>query len=81
MSPVEVAGFITGALCVWLVARQNPWNPERPSATLSRQLADHFQASWIAECGREHTEHKLNAARAFAHDATVDTPANTCGSG
>ena len=26
MSPVEVAGFVTGALCVWLVARQNPWN-------------------------------------------------------
>lgn len=22
----EVAGFVTGALCVWLVARQNPWN-------------------------------------------------------
>jgi nicotinamide mononucleotide transporter len=22
----EVAGFITGALCVWLVARQNVWN-------------------------------------------------------
>ena len=26
MSPIEVAGFITGALCVWLVARQNHWN-------------------------------------------------------
>ncbi|MEU5696319.1 nicotinamide riboside transporter PnuC [Actinosynnema sp. NPDC020468] len=22
----EIAGFVTGALCVWLVARQNPWN-------------------------------------------------------
>ncbi|WP_307867956.1 nicotinamide riboside transporter PnuC [Umezawaea beigongshangensis] len=22
----EVVGFVTGALCVWLVARQNPWN-------------------------------------------------------
>ncbi|TQM79647.1 nicotinamide mononucleotide transporter [Saccharothrix saharensis] len=22
----EVAGFVTGALCVWLVARQNAWN-------------------------------------------------------
>jgi nicotinamide mononucleotide transporter len=22
----EVIGFVTGALCVWLVARQNPWN-------------------------------------------------------
>jgi nicotinamide mononucleotide transporter len=26
VSPIEVAGFVTGALCVWLVARQNPWN-------------------------------------------------------
>ena len=23
---LEVAGFVTGALCVWLVARQNIWN-------------------------------------------------------
>ena len=23
---IEIAGFVTGALCVWLVARQNPWN-------------------------------------------------------
>ncbi|MDQ3403749.1 MAG: nicotinamide riboside transporter PnuC [Actinomycetota bacterium] len=23
---MEVIGFLTGALCVWLVARQNPWN-------------------------------------------------------
>jgi nicotinamide mononucleotide transporter len=22
----EVIGFVTGALCVWLVAAQNPWN-------------------------------------------------------
>jgi nicotinamide mononucleotide transporter len=25
-SRMEVIGFVTGALCVWLVARQNPWN-------------------------------------------------------
>ncbi|SDC32458.1 nicotinamide riboside transporter PnuC [Actinokineospora iranica] len=25
-SRMEVIGFLTGALCVWLVARQNPWN-------------------------------------------------------
>lgn len=23
---MEIAGFVTGALCVWLVARQNVWN-------------------------------------------------------
>ena len=23
---VEVIGFVTGAWCVWLVGRQNPWN-------------------------------------------------------
>lgn len=26
MSLVEVLGFVSGALCVWLVARQNVWN-------------------------------------------------------
>lgn len=26
MSVVEVLGFVSGALCVWLVARQNVWN-------------------------------------------------------
>jgi nicotinamide mononucleotide transporter len=26
LSPVEIAGFITGALCVWLVVRRNVWN-------------------------------------------------------
>lgn len=26
MSVVEVIGFVSGALCVWLVARQNVWN-------------------------------------------------------
>lgn len=26
MSTVEVIGFVSGALCVWLVARQNAWN-------------------------------------------------------
>jgi nicotinamide mononucleotide transporter len=24
--PVEILGFLTGALCVWLLARQNIWN-------------------------------------------------------
>jgi nicotinamide mononucleotide transporter len=24
--PVEILGFVTGALCVWLLARQNIWN-------------------------------------------------------
>jgi nicotinamide mononucleotide transporter len=26
VDPVEILGFVSGALCVWLVARQNPWN-------------------------------------------------------
>lgn len=26
MSWVEIAGFITGAVCVWLVVRRNIWN-------------------------------------------------------
>ncbi|TDV48940.1 nicotinamide mononucleotide transporter PnuC [Actinophytocola oryzae] len=26
MDPVEILGFVSGALCVWLVARQNVWN-------------------------------------------------------
>lgn len=26
LSWVEIVGFVTGALCVWLVARQNVWN-------------------------------------------------------
>lgn len=26
MSPVEILGFVTGALCVWLLVRQNIWN-------------------------------------------------------
>ena len=26
MNPLEIAGFITGALSVWLAVRQNPWN-------------------------------------------------------
>ncbi len=25
MSPTEVAGFVTGAICVWLAVRQNVW--------------------------------------------------------
>ncbi|MFD4671165.1 AAA family ATPase [Lentzea sp. NPDC058450] len=42
------------------------------TTTLSKQLADHFGAPWIPEYGREHTEHKLAAARSFAADATLD---------
>ena len=26
MDLVEILGFVSGALCVWLVARQNVWN-------------------------------------------------------
>jgi len=26
MSPLEIFGFVTGALCVWLLVRQNIWN-------------------------------------------------------
>jgi HTH-type transcriptional regulator, transcriptional repressor of NAD biosynthesis genes len=35
------------------------------TTTLSRQLADHYGAPWVAEYGRLHTELKLRAARAF----------------
>lgn len=42
------------------------------TTTLSRQLADHFTAPWIPEYGREHTEHKLRAARSFDAGATLD---------
>jgi NadR type nicotinamide-nucleotide adenylyltransferase len=49
------------------------------TTTLSRQLADHFRAPWIAEYGREHTEHKLRAARSFDQDATVDSLVWTLG--
>ena len=49
------------------------------TTTLSKQLAEHFQAPWIAEYGREHTEHKLAAARAFDPDATVDSLVWTLG--
>ncbi len=42
------------------------------TTTLSTQLAHHFRAPWIPEYGREHTEHKLTAARAFDPGATVD---------
>jgi HTH-type transcriptional regulator, transcriptional repressor of NAD biosynthesis genes len=43
------------------------------TTTLSKQLADHFGAPWIPEYGREHTELKLQSARAFNPDATVDS--------
>lgn len=26
MAPLEILGFVTGALCVWLLVRQNIWN-------------------------------------------------------
>jgi nicotinamide mononucleotide transporter len=26
VSPIEIAGFVTGAVAVWLAVRQNPWN-------------------------------------------------------
>ena len=42
------------------------------TTTLSRQLAEHFSAPWIAEYGREHTELKLAAAQAFTPSSTVD---------
>lgn len=41
------------------------------TTTLSRLLAEHFGAPWVAEYGRDHTEHKLAAARAFDPSAAV----------
>jgi NadR type nicotinamide-nucleotide adenylyltransferase len=49
------------------------------TTTLSKRLADHFAAPWIPEYGREHTEHKLRAARAFRADAAVDSLVWTLG--
>lgn len=49
------------------------------TTTLSKQLADHFRAPWIPEYGREHTELKLQSARAFAPDATADSLVWTLG--
>ncbi|MFS8095850.1 AAA family ATPase [Lentzea alba] len=49
------------------------------TTTLSKQLAEHFDAPWIPEYGREHTEHKLRAARAFDTEATVDSLVWTLG--
>jgi NadR type nicotinamide-nucleotide adenylyltransferase len=49
------------------------------TTTLSKQLADHFGAPWIPEYGREHTELKLQSARAFNPDATVDSLVWTLG--
>ncbi|CAL9559907.1 Trifunctional NAD biosynthesis_regulator protein NadR [Actinosynnema sp. ALI-1.44] len=42
------------------------------TTTLSRALASALDAAWIPEYGREHTEHKLAAARAFSASATLD---------
>lgn len=49
------------------------------TTTLSRALASALDASWIPEYGREHTEHKLTAARAFAPDATLNSLVWTLG--
>lgn len=42
------------------------------TTTLSRDLAAALGAPWVPEYGREHTELKLAAARAFDPDAAVD---------
>ncbi|TCO49841.1 AAA family ATPase [Actinocrispum wychmicini] len=42
------------------------------TTTVSRALADHYGAVWVAEYGRVHTEQKLAAATAMTPDVTVD---------
>ncbi|MGW5054623.1 AAA family ATPase [Actinokineospora sp. NPDC004072] len=42
------------------------------TTTLSRALAEHFDAPWVAEYGREHTERKLAAARELGEVALAD---------
>jgi NadR type nicotinamide-nucleotide adenylyltransferase len=41
------------------------------TTTLSRALADHYRAEWVAEEGRRHTEDKLAAAVALAGSGTA----------
>ncbi|MFD0200584.1 MULTISPECIES: AAA family ATPase [Saccharothrix] len=49
------------------------------TTTLSRDLATALDAPWVPEYGREHTELKLAAARAFDPRATIDSLVWTVG--
>ncbi|WP_309113392.1 AAA family ATPase [Saccharothrix sp.] len=49
------------------------------TTTLSRALASALDAGWIPEYGREHTEHKLAAARAFSGSASLGSLVWTVG--
>lgn len=42
------------------------------TTTVSRALAEHYDAAWVPEYGREHTEEKLTAAKAFDPGAGLD---------
>jgi HTH-type transcriptional repressor of NAD biosynthesis genes len=42
------------------------------TTTLSQALATHYDAAWVPEYGRVHTEEKLAAARAFHPGADID---------
>ena len=46
---VEVVGFVTGALCVWLAGRQNPWNWPVGLIQVSAYLVLFFQAGLFAD--------------------------------
>ncbi|MEU5696320.1 AAA family ATPase [Actinosynnema sp. NPDC020468] len=49
------------------------------TTTLSRDLAARLDAPWVREYGRDHTGHKLAAARAFAPDAALGSLVWTVG--
>ena len=51
VSVVEVVGFVSGAICVWLVGRQNPWNWPIGLIQVVAYLFLFWQAGLYADAG------------------------------